>query len=145
MSKQNVTKQTEPGQADEQGLIAELMSQVSQLRSALEGLGVSFPGRAEPDRGRAYVEFGSPEHAIFLGLIVLDEKDDPLPGRILYTSPKTGTRYHLEDQVTPFMHYPDPTQVAALVLEQKATEFEAGPPEVPATALPMWRPGPGYP
>jgi hypothetical protein len=61
-------------------------------------------------------------------------------GHIVHTSPKTGTVYCLEDQVTPFMHYPDPMQVARLVLQQKVSEFEAGLPPVPEGAPSMWQP-----
>ena len=122
-----------------QGLVAELMSQVSQLRQALSSLGVSLPGESSADKQHDFIEFGSPQHAAFLGLITVDENEAP-PGRIVYVSPTTGASYYLEDQITPFMHYPDPMQVAELVLQQKVSEFESGGPKVPANAPPMFRP-----
>lgn len=83
-----------------------------------------------------YVEHGSPAHALALGLVKVNGDSKK---RCTFTSPTTGTTYALEDEVTPFLQYPEPVVVAGLVLEQKVNELELAP-VVPADAQPMWRP-----
>ena len=121
----------------------ELQAQIDALTKRLAQMGITLPAEtAERPEDRAdYIEFGSPEHAAFLGLIEVEDVDKAdADGHIVHTSPKTGRVYRLEDQVTPFMHYPDPLQVAQLVLQQKVSSFESGPPQVPEDAPPMWQP-----
>ena len=118
-----------------------LEQRIEELEQTLRSFGMTAapPDAAERPEDRAdYIAFGSPEHAAFLGLIEVGETD--VDGRITHTSSNTGTTYCLEDEVTPFMTFPDPLQIARLVLRQKVSEFEAGPPTVPANAPPMWRP-----
>lgn len=119
----------------------DLEAQVQRLTDTLERLGIRMPAEVaiRPEDRADYIAFGSPEHAAFLGLVEL-ESEDEAAGRITYRSPRTEKLYCLEDEVTPFMHHPDPKQVAGLVLRQKVNELEAGAPEAPADAPPLWVP-----
>ena len=118
--------------------VKELEAQLRQLQTMLEAHGIRAPvPPAEKPTDRAdYVEFGSDEHAAFLGLVPAEQGDED---HITHTSPRTKKTYCLEDEVTQFMHYPDPKQVAGLVLQQKVNVLESTP-EVSDTAPPMWRP-----
>ena len=114
---------------------------IAQLESTLRAMGVAVEPKAAAERpeDRAdYIAFGSPEHAAFLGIIEVD--GNSADGRITYTSTGTKKTYMLEDEITPFMSFSDPSQVARLVLRQKVSTFEAGPPKVPANAPPLWQP-----
>ena len=122
--------------------VNELQAQIDALTKLLAQRGIVAPAPAatRPELRADYIPFGSPQHAAFLGLVEM-KKDDPNAGDfILYTSPRTGKTYRLEDQVTPFMTFPDPKQIATLVLRQKVSVLEGGPPAVPDDAPPMWRP-----
>ncbi len=116
----------------------ELETKLRDVLMTLEAHGIRKPvERAEKaeDRGD-YIEFGSDKHAAFLGLVPAKPGDEE---RITYTSPRTQKTFALEDEVTQFMHYPDPKQVAGLVLQQKVNVLESEP-TVPEGAPPMWRP-----
>jgi predicted RNA binding protein with dsRBD fold (UPF0201 family) len=121
----------------------ELQEQIEGLRKLLEQHGIADAARfvTDPTERADYIAFGSPKHAAFLGLVKVDDVERAkADGYIVYTSPKTDDSYRLEDQVTPFMHYPDPKQVAVLVLQQKVSSFEAPPPGPSPDAPPMWDP-----
>lgn len=118
-----------------------LLERMAQMETALQRAGITVPdgsgnaGTVQTDR----IEFGSAQHMAFLGLVEVHEGDDVV-GSQTYTSKKTGRIYRLEDEVTSFMHYPDPSQIALLTLKQKVNEFEAGPPPIPANAPSLWQP-----
>jgi len=119
---------------------ADLEAQVEMMRLALERAGITLEPQVVPDTERAdYIEFGSPEHAAFLGIVEIADAGDA-EGYITFQSRKTGTTYRLEDEVTAFVHYPDPAQAALLVLRQKVSSLESGRPTVPASAPPLWAP-----
>ena len=121
-------------------LIKTLQTQVESLQRTLAQNGIRPPlPPVERGKDRAdYIAFGSKEHAAFLGLIEVKEGET---GEFLtHKSEATGKVYRLEDEVTPFMTFPDPRQVAALVLRQKVSELEAGEPPVSPDAQPMWQP-----
>ncbi len=121
----------------------QLQAQLDALTQRLAQLGITLPieEATRPEDRADYIAFGSPEHAAFLGLVeVEDAAKAEADGHIVHTSAETGKAYRLEDQVTPFMHYPDPLQVARLVLQQKVSAFESGPPQVPKDAPPIWEP-----
>lgn len=121
----------------------QLQAELEELRKLLAQHGITdvIQPATDPMERADYIAFGSPEHAAFLGLVKVGDVDKAeADGHIVHASPKTGTVYRLEDQVTPFMHYPDPMQVAKLVLQQKVSSFESGPPQVPEDAPPMWKP-----
>lgn len=119
--------------------IQQLQAQLDEIQALLAKAGITLPVEPVTDpKDRAdYIEFGSPEHAAFLGLVKVKEAESD---RLAFTSPKTGDIYVLEDEVTPFMGYPDPKQVAGLVLQQKVSSFESGPPPIPEDAPTMWVP-----
>jgi hypothetical protein len=122
-------------------LIATLQAQVALLQRTLAANGIRAPlPPVEQAEDRAdYIAFGSEAHAAFLGLVEVKEGEDT-SRYITFTSPGSGRTWRLEDEVTPFMTFPDPAQVAALVLRQKVSELEAGAPKVPDDAPPMWQP-----
>ena len=121
----------------------EMQRQIDELKEILRAYGVPLPrvpqDAGEPEHRDDYIEHGSPAHAVFLGLVIVDEQTDT-DQRLTYTSQKSQTTYMLEDEVTPFMGYPDPTQVARLVLRQKVSAFEAGKPPVSDKAPALWIP-----
>ena len=120
-------------------------SELSQLRDELQRLkaqlGLDQPeARTGEDRGD-YIEHGSEAHAQFLGLVIVDEDDDPT-GFTLYQSKETGNTYRLVDEVNVMSHYPgnDPEKAALMVLRQKVGALESGRPEPPDNAPNMWQP-----
>jgi hypothetical protein len=119
---------------------AQLQAQVEAMTAALERHGITLEQKAVPDTEKAdYIELGSPAHAVFLGLIEVADGDD-VEDFITFTSRETGTTYRLEDEVTGFVNYPDPEKAARLVLRQKVSSLESGPPSPPTGSPPMWRP-----
>jgi len=122
-------------------IVAALQAQVAMLQRTLDAHGIRPPlPPVQRGEDRAdYIAFGSEQHAAFLGLVQV--ADEAQAGDFLtYKSDKTGQVWRLEDEVTPFMTFPDPRQVAALVLRQKVSTLEAGPPPVPDSAPAMWQP-----
>lgn len=122
---------------------AELEKRVRQLEEQNRLLRQLIPGLetvqlAEEVTDRAdYIEHGSEEHAIFLGLVQVHEEDieDATKNKyILYESPLTGITWRLEDEVSPFMAFPDPEKIARLTLRQKVSSLEAGKPPIPDNA-----------
>ena len=83
-----------------------------------------------------FIPHGSGAHAAFLGLVPAEPDNNE---HMTYTSPRTGKTFMLEDEITQFMHYPDPKQVAGLVLQQKVNVLESKP-EAPEDAPPLWKP-----
>ena len=122
----------------------ELEQRVRDLEKLLATRGiVARPAAASAEDAERlnYIEFGSEQHAVLLGVLpVEDVAATEKGGDYVYTSPKTGKSYRLEDQVTPFMHFPDPAQVARLVLRQRISVLEAGPPPIPEDAPALWNP-----
>lgn len=120
----------------------ELENQIQALTELLEAHGIRqprAPARALTERAD-HIEPGSEKHMAFLGLIQVKDKDEAAEyGYIVHRSRKTNTTYRLEDPVTPFMQYPDPMQVARLVLAQKVSSLESGPAKIPADAPPLLR------
>lgn len=124
---------------------AELEKKLKQLEEQnkvmAQMLGLSPVSDAEDITERAdHIKFGSPEHAQFLGLIEVsdgDMEDAKTNEYILYESPNTGTTWRLEDEVSPFMAFPNPDKIAKLYLRQKISSLESGPPPVPADAPPL--------
>ena len=130
----------------------QMQAQIDKLQAqVLELLGnrVQKLPPMEPGEMPGYIGHGSPEHATFLGLIIVpdDEIENAKEDRcVLLTSRETGTTYRLLDEIAILRHYPsiDPDKAAFTVLKQIVNSFESGKPEVPENALPMWRPAPVY-
>ena len=121
--------------------IEELQAQVDALTKLLQQAGVLPPdpaATADPSKRADYVAFGSAAHAAFLGLVEVKAEGDAV-GRNTYKSPLTGRVWMLEDEITGFIHYPDPKQAAMLVLRQKVNELDT-PPSMPAGTPAMWQP-----
>jgi len=109
-----------------------------QNRVMAQLLGLSSESVAEDVTDRKdYVGHGSPEYALFLGLIEVledDMADAKINEYILYESPLTGKTWRLEDEVSPFMAFANPDKIAKLYLRQKVSSLESGKPSVPAGA-----------
>ena len=118
----------------------QLQAELDAIKQLLGRYGITAPRTIAqtPEERADYIGFGTPEHAIFVGLVELEGEDDPQArGRLTHISLNTGRVYMLEDEVTPFMPFPDPMQVAALVLRQKVSEFEKGKPPIYKGAPPL--------
>ena len=119
---------------------------LAMLEAQLKRLGITIDEAAEPGAPQPdYIGHGSPEHMTMIGLLQVDDLSEVREGEPVYTSPKTKKTYRLEDPITAFVHFPDPMQVASLVLRQKVSVIEGGAPTAPPDAPPLWRPaGSGY-
>ena len=119
----------------------EIQQMKEQNKVMARMLGLSPEPTAEDVTQRGdYIEHGSPKHAIFLGLIQVEESDMEDAHKneyILYESPSTGIIWRLEDEISPFMAFPDPVKIAKLYLRQKVSSLESGKPVVPADAPPL--------
>ena len=126
--------------------IDELTAQLEQLTALLKQHGIEqvpelVPMEERPD----YIKFGSPEHAQFLGLVIVEDGDEAYH-LVDFTSPRTGTKYRLEDEMGAVRHYPgiEPEKAMMLVLQQKVNELEIEP-TPPTDAPPMFTPATVYP
>lgn len=118
----------------------QLEAQLAQLTGLLQAHGILAPRPAVSDKERAdYIEFGSEQHMALLGVAYVEKGEE---GQYITHQGASGKLYRLVDEVTGFVHFHDPKQVAALTLRQKVGELEAGPPPVPASAPPLWTPEP---
>jgi len=131
----------------------QMQAQIDRLEAqiaALAGNRGAAMATMEPTERPDYIEHGSPEHAMFLGLIVVPEseienaKEDKY---VLYTSRESGVTYRLQDEIAILRYYPgiDPAKAAMIVLRQKINELEGGKPEPYENAPEMWQPAPAYP
>ncbi len=116
-----------------------VQAELAQLKAMLEQRGLVIPRPSlASDKDRAdYIEFGSPEHMALLGLVKAEKGDGEL--YLIYEGKKGA--YRLEDEITAFMHYHEPRQVAQMTLRQKVNVLEKGKPSIPASAPPLQTPG----
>jgi len=121
----------------------ELQNEVAWMRDILDKAGLLPRQTAEhaPD----FIAYGSPQHATMLGLVEIapaELEQAKKDGYTLYTSPRTGKVYRLEDEIHALQYVPgvDPRQAMLIVLRQKISSLESGPPQVPANAPPMFNP-----
>ena len=115
----------------------QLEQELKELKATLRTAGIVLPTRPKVNEEHPnYIAFGSEKHMGLLGLLFVD--DDDKEDYITYKGEK-GT-YRLIDEVSDFMHYPDPAQVAKLVLRSKVGVFEGGPPPIPKDAQSLWVP-----
>ena len=120
----------------------ELEQRIKQLEAVLAQVGLAAEQASTLPEDRAdYIAHGSPEHAAFIGLILIDDPEEA-DGRNVYTSRTTNQMYVLEDEIGILRYYPgiDPDKAANVVLRQKVSAFEAGVPPIPDRAPDMWRP-----
>ena len=89
----------------------------------------------ESEKASDYIALGSPGHAVFLGLVIV-EKDTDTTGYTTYTSKDTNTEYHLVDEFQAVQNYPglDPEKAILLHLRSKVSSLESGPPSPPVDA-----------
>jgi hypothetical protein len=125
----------------------ELEQRLAQLETELAALKGSererTPGFVPPEQRRDYIEFGSDEHLAFLGLEkVADVEQARANLYTVYTSPDTGTAYRLIDemQAVQIMRPMDPDKSILMVLRQKVSSFESGPPRPFPGAPPRFNP-----
>jgi len=126
--------------------ISDLEQEIAELRALMAQAGIVMPVEqlTRPEDQPDYIAHGSPEHAGFIGLIVVDDSDQAAADNyVIYMSQATGKTYRLEDELGAVHFYPgiDPDKSIRLVLLQKVNAFEAGKPPIPAEAPPMFRPG----
>lgn len=115
----------------------ELEQELKELKAALQSMGITMPTKQDPNKKDPnYIAFGSVDHMGLLGLVFVEDGDDK--DFITYKGEK-GT-YRLIDEVSTYMHYPDPHQVAKLVLRQKVGVLEGGVPPVPENAPSLFVP-----
>jgi hypothetical protein len=119
--------------------VKDLEREIADLKAAMAASGIRTAASAEPGKAKDFVAYGSAEHAALLGLVEVEEGDSASL-YITFTSPVTGKTYRLEDEVTPFLRYPDPGQMAKLVLRQKVSSFESGEAKIPEEVPSMWSP-----
>lgn len=124
--------------------VDDLKEQVQNLTELLRQHGIIAPrSQQEQIKQHDYIEHGSDEHARMIGLVEVLESEDTRDC-ISYISPKSGRTWRLQDEITPFMHVPNPREIAALTLRQKVSTLDAGAPEIPDGAPPIWQPGPVF-
>ena len=125
----------------------ELEAQVRRLTEMLEraGFAADAPISTDPADRPDYIAFGSVEHAGIIGLVVMQEDEEPPRGQTVVLAGKIpGNLYCLEDELGAMRYHPGLSlqEVVPVILRQKIGEFEAGPPQVPENAPPMWTPTP---
>ena len=115
----------------------ELESRVKQLEALLAQVGLAVDSASSdlPEDRPDYIAHGSPEHAQFIGLVLLENPEDA-DGRTVYVSRQTEQMYCLEDEIGVMRFYPgvDPEKAIYTVLRQKVSAFEAGEPPIPENA-----------
>lgn len=124
--------------------ITELQNEVNALKGLLAQAGIFQPVRQESSHAPDYIAHGSTEHAAFLGLAeVEDVAQAERDGYTVYTSPRTGKAWRLEDEIGVMRFYPgvDPNKAIILVLRQKVNVIESGPPPAPKDAPTMFTGG----
>ena len=123
--------------------MAKQTDEVSRLREELDRLKamLGLAPSGGPESQINHMEHGSDEHAQFLGLVVVDDDDDPT-GFTTYLSKQTGRLFRLEDELGAVAHYPgvDPDKAALMLLRGKVNVLESGPPEAPPNTPSLWQP-----
>lgn len=123
----------------------ELEARIQQLEQMLAQSGLmaaSMPLDDDPTMRPDYIPFGSQEHATFLGLVLLDDGEEPPQGQTHILKGKDGQLYCLEDELGSMRFYPGLSlnEVAPVVLRQKINCLEGGPPPISDRAPSMWTP-----
>jgi len=126
----------------------ELEARIKQLEAMIEQAGVFVPTRqpsGDPRDRPDFIDWGSPEYATFLGLVILkDGEDAPMGQRHILPGQITGNLYCLEDELGAMRFHPGLSleEVVPVILRQKIGTFESGAPRVPDDAPPLWTPTP---
>jgi hypothetical protein len=125
----------------------DLEQRVAQLERRLAAQGIDPQASAgdvvPPEQRRDYIEFGSDKHMAFLGLARVEDAEEARRNLYtVYTSPETGDAYRLVDemQAVQAMRPMDPDKGILMVLRQKVSAFESGPPQPFPGAPPRFNP-----
>jgi hypothetical protein len=121
------------------------VAQLEQQIAALAGGRLVEPiaGFVPPEQRRDYIEFGSDGHLGFLGLAYVDNIEEAKTNLYtVYISPDTKKAYRLIDemQAVQAMRPMDPDKSILMVLRQKVSAFESGPPKPFPGAPPRFNP-----
>ena len=113
----------------------ELEQQIAHLEQLLARAGIGErpqePGVVPPEERSDYIEHGSDKHLAFLGLErVGDIEEAKASGFVVYTSPKDKS-YRLLDEVgaARLMLPLEPSKGILMILREKVSSFESGPPK----------------
>ena len=126
----------------------QLEARIKQLEAMIEQAGfppVESAPSGDPRDRPDFIDWGSPEYAVFLGLVVLNEGEDaPMGQRHILPGKIPGNLYCLEDELGAMRFHPGLglDEVVPVLLRQKIGTFESGAPQVPDSAPSMWTPTP---
>ena len=124
----------------------ELEARIKQLEALIEQIapGAASAPSDEPTERPDYIEFGTPRHAVHLGLILLEDGERPPMQQRIILPGQDGQLYCLEDELGAMKYHPGLSldEAVPVILRQKIGEYEAGPPQVPEDAPPIRTPTP---
>jgi hypothetical protein len=113
----------------------ELEQELAELKALLAAHGIGerpLPAGAIPPEERSdYIKHGSPEHLVYLGLERVDNIEAAREANyIVYTSPKKKS-YRLLDELgaSRLMLPLEPSKGILMILREKVSSFESGPPK----------------
>ena len=113
----------------------QVLDLTTQVNALLARAGISdrplAPGAIPPEERSDYIDHGSPEHLVYLGLERVDNIEEAKAANyVVYTSP-TKKSYRLTDELgAARLQLPlDPPKGILMVLREKVSTFESGPPK----------------
>jgi len=113
----------------------ELEQQIAELTALLARSGIGdrpqAPGTIPPEQRSDYIPFGSAKHLAFLGLALVDDVEGAQKNRLTVYTSDSGKSYRLVDELgaARMMMPLDPEKGILLVLREKISSFESGPPK----------------
>jgi len=114
----------------------ELEAKIDRLEQLLASRGISekpLPQGAIPPEERSdYIKHGSPEHAVYLGLALVEDVEEAKKNLLtVYTSSGSGKSYRLVDELgaARLMLPLEPSKGILMILREKVSSFESGPPK----------------
>ena len=130
--------------------VKELEQELAELKAMLARQGIGerplASGAVPPEQRSDYIPFGSDEHLVFLGLARVDDIEAAEKNHlIVYTSDK-GKSYRLTDELgaARMMMPLEPDKGIMMILREKVSSFESGPPKpfagAPARFNPLGEP-----
>ena len=113
----------------------ELEQKIAHLEQLLARAGIGerplAPGVVPPEERSDHIPFGSDKHLAFLGLAVVDDVEAAQKNRLTVYTSDSGKSYRLTDELgaARLMVPLDPDKGILLVLREKVSSFESGPPK----------------
>ena len=113
----------------------ELEQQIAHLEQLLARAGIGdrplAPGAIAPEERSDYIEHGSDEHLIFLGLARVDDIEEAQKSRFIVHTSDSGKSYRLLDELgaARMMMPLEPDKGILMILREKVSSFESGPPK----------------